>query len=281
MKQIHITFLYGLPGSGKTTWTIDQFKFVTYIDVDNFVRSFHTRPNDLDNKIANNIFNRIRHCEHGKRVIVDGLFTTNDYVKRMMDLISEEFKKRVLGRIVDNTEPIFSIEWWGEDRQACLQNDKDRRKESSTLSIQNLKFEIPDAKFLGIAEKRIMKHHVYKKSPAQLWLDELVLEDDEFKYRIDTVHLILRSDEWCLGGTCGSYDGQNGTVDAEPPPEFDLLDELLYKAIPNLSFLEYKKIRRECVELKDKSEHDYYGGERKNAWYECDLNKLYNIIGNK
>lgn len=46
---------------------------------------------------------------------------------------------------------------------------------------------------------------------------------------------------------------------------------------PNISFLNYKKVRKECCGVEEYNDNDYYSSYTKNRWI-CDLDKLTSII---
>ena len=47
---------------------------------------------------------------------------------------------------------------------------------------------------------------------------------------------------------------------------------------PNLTFLQYKKIENECIEMDEWSNYEYYGGVTYKARYECDLYRLQELL---
>lgn len=87
----------------------------------------------------------------------------------------------------------------------------------------------------------------------------------------------MRSGSWCLGGTWCSYS-DHGNVSADPQPEFINFDSLLEQINPNISYLKYKKLYNECIEIETFSDSDYYGGRTENANYSCDIKLLYDRL---
>ena len=264
-RQIGIHFTYGLPASGKTTFANDSRNHggrTTVIDFDAICNKYKTQtiPSAKKSAIFKNLRNQITAFGSTDCIIIDGLFTTNAQVKEVIDYLNIE-----LG---DSYDLFYGIYWWPEDRENCLKNDIGRRGESSVTSINNLPFEKPNASVLGIPEKRITKQRVFARSDAQVWAIKLQLGEQ----------MILKSKSWCNGGTWGSWDGSEGTVDAEPPIEFSEFDELLGKICPDISFLNYKNIKNKCVTLKTVDDNDYYGGSTSRSYHECDLNKLYDEL---
>lgn len=89
----------------------------------------------------------------------------------------------------------------------------------------------------------------------------------------------LLSDSWSLGGTFGNcWNDKLGTLSPESPKPFKEFDELLERICPNLTFLQYKKLERECTEIAEYEERDYYGGIEYRSYHKCDLRKLYNLL---
>ena len=91
---------------------------------------------------------------------------------------------------------------------------------------------------------------------------------------------ILRSESWSNGGTWCDCWGNTSHIHAESPQEFSTLDDLLYRICPNLTFLQYKHIKKNCVKLINYTDRDYYGGSEAKSYWECDLHKLYEELTN-
>lgn len=47
---------------------------------------------------------------------------------------------------------------------------------------------------------------------------------------------------------------------------------------PNISFIQYKRIFNECVEIEDFNESDYYGGTEYKSRYKLDVRKCYKML---
>ena len=89
----------------------------------------------------------------------------------------------------------------------------------------------------------------------------------------------ITSDRWCLGGTSGScWDDQKRPVSASAERDFVELDEVLEKILPGLTFMQYKKIYRECVTRHEYNEGDYYGGSIGYAEWHCNVEDLFNYL---
>ena len=69
--------------------------------------------------------------------------------------------------------------------------------------------------------------------------------------------------EWSTGGIMGGSCWENShpepyTSDEKEPP-FEALDALLQELRPNLTFLEFRKLERECVHEHKYTQNEYYG----------------------
>lgn len=159
-----------------------------------------------------------------------------------------------------------------ELREACLHNDIGRRTKSARITIQNEKYETPDCEYIsketGLSCK-LQKHIVVRKSNYDMFCDVNNIVNKEQ----------LLSDSWSLGGTFGNcWNDKLGTLSPESPKPFKEFDELLERICPNLTFLQYKKLERECTEIAEYEESDYYGGTEYRSYHKCDLRKLYNLL---
>ena len=263
----NIVFLWGLPGSGKTSYAdeLENNKDVRVIDLDRICR--HYKEKDLILKgLADEVI--CASSPLNRSIIIDGLVTTNNQLREIIDHITKWFKTWDYFTY----EYSFSIVYWEEDRENCLLNDIGRREVPSAISIKHMKFEKPDLSILKeVNDVKVME--VYKQSPAEKWVKSL-----KINYDVPWSMMELRSDDWSLGGTWGNCWGDSGTKDAELPLEFIELDNLLLNVCPNISFFLVKKIKEECCNIETTNNHDYYGGYTQSAYHCCDLNKLYFIL---
>lgn len=87
--------------------------------------------------------------------------------------------------------------------------------------------------------------------------------------------------EWTTGGMCGGScwnEGADHPVSAEAPRELTDLDIILEKLAPNLTFLQYKRIDRECTTEITGTHDDYYGNYTDYAKKTLSLIDLFNTL---
>ena len=267
MSKVFI--LMGLPGSGKTYFAKEykrthhrtsrnNFKDVHIVDVDDFTKNH--KIEDIGNYFVIG--------DNKSTYIIDGLFLKNN------DVIS------VVKSLKQDTSLIYGIEsitihYWFPDREDCLYNDIGRRKESSEITIRYAEIEKPDVERIKNeihCPINVVNHTVIRKPEWKAAADNFGIQVKNEKY--------LYSSEWCLGGTCGScYSSELSRISPdEPILEFLELDSLLEDICPKLTFIDYKKIKNECVKTKTRSDRDYYGGCVEYAYLVCDIEKLFNIL---
>ena len=58
---------------------------------------------------------------------------------------------------------------------------------------------------------------------------------------------------------------------------FDEFDELIEKICPTITFLQYKKLYKNCVRMEERDNSDYYSSTRE-AYWRCDLKELWNML---
>lgn len=249
------------------------------IDFDSIVQSFKINKfailAELNKQIGQKFYTYPRRQPNS--IIIDGLITTNQQLRTIIDSITAAFDKQY--------KIIFRLVYWNEDRESCLHNDEGRREFSSEVSIRNLPYEKPDfQKFPELPQNRITFMKVIKKSSTINWISDLLrrlkYNHDNTEYYIERVvdSMQLTSESWSLGGTWCSWDDASGEVEAEDPLEFEVFDKILETVCPNLSFLSYGKLRDECCSIVKESEYDYYGGGTTNAHHVCDLQELYDSL---
>lgn len=182
-------------------------------------------------------------------------------------------------RILITTDECVITDAFGEyeERDTCLKNDKDRREKNSAKTIKNTIFEELDLEKIK-KETKLKEIHVIKET-VKLKQDYLANVKNPKKYNIKGNYLI--SDEWILGGTSRSYDADWNNVYypmfADETPDFTELDDYLEEIYPTISFLTYKKIKKECVDVEQYIDRDYYS-TTENAYYRCNLEKMFEII---
>jgi hypothetical protein len=199
--------------------------------------------------------------------IVDGLFLTEDDVIKALEILINENGLGIKEVV---------IHYWRPNREYSLWNDLYRRDENSAITIENavidkfdgvlnLKAKLPSIKF------SIERHDVVKAEAYQLFAAkyELTLnEDGEYK-----------AESWCTGGTWNDCWDNSGTVPSDSTPEgISVLDDLLEKVCPSVTFLQYKKIMNQCAYVEDFSEGDYYGGTTYHNRYVLRISALYNYL---
>lgn len=257
--RAHIKVLYitvGLPASGKTTWAKSMVRDdwnVNHIELDSL-----RYKSGLDNVLRSYI--------RGGMSIIDGLILTEDDIVKILNILTEEKIK------VDKVK----IHYWKPDREVCMWNDLYRRDVDSGITIsnaviddfkntKNLKSQFPDINF------EIVKHDIVRAEPYVLFANKHNLYMDEFGN--------VKGDSWCTGGTWANCWGDSGTVGPDSKPDdMRILDEILEEVAPNISFLQYKKIKGNCVTTETYSDGDYYGGTTYHQQYVLDVKYLYNYL---
>ena len=267
MKQIYVTnidIITGLPGSGKTTLAKKMYEKITkkgkeciMISLDNY------RKSSLEDAIKQEMSNYYRYSSC-YNFIIEGLMLTNDSIITALNALNSYVKIR------DDIQ--VNIHYFNEDRESCLHNDIGRREKDAKITIQNAKYEIPDAKYITKETGftcRLQKHTVIRKSNYDIFrnINGIVAKDE------------LRSASWSLGGTYGTcYRDTLYNISPDSPKAFTEFDNLLEKICPNITFLQYKKLENECTQIVEYGESDYYGGREYRAYHKCNLHKLYDLL---
>lgn len=259
--NIHI--LVGLPGSGKTFFAKEMAKKKSYtyiIDCDKLEQIYHK---DFIKKIMNEIDNKVFGIYSNNNIILDGLFLTNETIINVINSIGKNKKQFN-----------FIIHYWNEDRDICLKNDNGRRTENSTTVIKKAVFEKLNTSEIknktSISNIKIEKHKVFLKPNWAFFADKYIKTEE------------LHSSLWIVNikKTNSQYSGYSYIIEEKQPSDFKELDELLEIIYPNITYLQYKKMFRECVSIKTTSDYEYYIGEIEKSYYVCNIEKLYNFLSN-
>lgn len=88
--------------------------------------------------------------------------------------------------------------------------------------------------------------------------------------------------EWTTGGVTGGNcwgDSANQAVSPEDEPEDECIDEVLQAVIPDLTYLEFRKLERAGIWERDTREsYEYYGNYYTYASKKLNLDKLYEAL---
>ena len=147
-----IIVLCGLPGCGKTTYAIHLSKQKSnnrYFDVDKVSKKKDFNLTYELNVLISNYY------QHEMNIIMDGLFLYNETYE---SIVKNADPKRKLD---------FEFHYWEPDVEACLHNDKYRRKVDSEITIKNAKIEEPNIEKLSTlradSKTSVVKHKTTKK----------------------------------------------------------------------------------------------------------------------
>ena len=247
----------GLPASGKSTWAKeykeknDKHNFLRYIEKVKIINC--DNKTDVEECIKKNLYKRSLDTD---RIIIDGLFTTNMDVKKVINCL----------KLYEGDEIIICQ--WEENREQCLRNDLYRREKNSSVTIRNLPYEEIDIENLGFENVSKINFKVYEKEEYEVFISKV---NEERRY--------LKSDSWSLGGTGRNCWGDEWEIEKDDEEvEFKEFDILLVGLCPNITFLQYKKIYEKCVVKVEDDVCDYYGGIEGIGYWECDLKKLYEML---
>ena len=296
--EFHI--LMGLPGSGKTYWATHHYPISNFcnhsgrmiVDLDK-----HLNDKDKENWIWDALDDEFKHymeyCHVDKvDVCIDGPIMTYDHLYKVIDDIISYLKlyckweKNNFGHYSLS----FIIHQWDDNRKYCIHNDEMRGRTIKAMqTIRYGEYDVIDSKIVKKELinrypdlERTIKHvkrigHIVEKT-TRYQQDFEPACDNKYGHGNDEQGRYLYSEEWSLGGEWGNCWGDHGAVTGEQAKEFVELDDFLEKVAPNITFLQYKKIRNHCVEQIEWHVHDYYSSGTTDACWRCDMKELYNLL---
>lgn len=281
-----IQILMGLPGSGKSTYAkkhLTRYKEMTrdvLVDLDSVIGAFE---NDWYNAAFDALYNRDLNkpdqmlCEfYDYNIVFDGTIVNKSQVAAIKTACENYFERYSHYQYKLN----FVLHIWEEDRLECLNNDAhrvalDKFAVSLADTIKTTKYEnnFVEGEY---GFDNIIWHPVYHYDEFDEFMD--ICKSVADWYSLNEDKFTFRSREWSNGGTwCDCWDN-TGYIDAESPKEFDEFDKILEKACPNISFMQYKRLKNDSVKLVNYTDRDYYGGSESKSYWECDLKKLFEGI---
>lgn len=275
----------GLPASGKTTFAKDLVNYTStpshLVNLDNFDNC--DASTNLDTIISNwkEILNKTTKRFYFSKqydIIIDALVLNKSILHEVIDMCDENMKKKYVGYTSNVTTHIV-IHKWNDDRKSCCNNAMlrntyvDGKKtvistikhapfdEITDEDIQNFQKEYPHLEF------KLTHHKVPRLGLYDILISNYGDEDG-----------LLKSPSWVTGGECATYMGDIYSIEPDEPNEFNDYDSMLMKLCPEITYLQYKKLREKCVSIHNYTEHDYYGGETRHCEWVCNLKEMYNIL---
>ena len=294
-KQIEIRIGMGLPGSGKTTYfhtiapehgvVTNEGVYKTTIDLDSIMmkgRGSGFGYVTIGGKLSfEKLFNYATSlsCSDKKRIIcIDSLCLTRETVKEYLTglykVSQDGFPCPYAG------EYHIIIDQWEENRDQCLDNDLLRdRDNKASYTIANAPYE----PFSSVEELQSLVDELGLKFASVELVNHKVAVPEEWQIKMERPGKpqdarYMRSESWSLGGTWGSYTGEISTVSPDDPKENEELDKFLEQHAPSITMLQYKRLVKECVELKTEEYNDYYGGTTHEQYWETDMQHVYELL---
>lgn len=89
--------------------------------------------------------------------------------------------------------------------------------------------------------------------------------------------------EWTTGGMSGGNcygDSPSYSVEADPEPEFDILEAILEELAPTTTFLEYRRMMKdpELITRRDRQSREYYGNYYSKSSKTLNLEALWKYL---
>ncbi len=300
MKKIVLA--HGLPGSGKTTLMKRLVKEsgdnAQFLNVDKYrkcdnAQALHNAADECMYSIrrANNL---VRNSDDLFRettvVYIDALLLTNFGISEFIVDVVKYFT--TYWRNYNEYE--FTILDFNEDREMCLKNNRPRalanEERDAAVTIRNASFQPLDLDAItkAVADKIANDKNIkgntsvtVKSESHKVWNYDSATTLEKAKAFVYSVAYdcgyvrdnMFIGESWTIGGREWSYTGSEWNVGSDKPEDFESFDHLLTGICPNISFLNYKKIHKECCDVEEYYENDYYSSYTKNRWV-CDLDKL-------
>jgi hypothetical protein len=261
-KTIHI--LIGLPASGKTFYA-NSMEDTEILNIDSTMlrRSYENTDQLLERRIRSFSQSRTYYRDYQSNLVIDGLFLTNESINKILLLIKSQ------GSTIDN----IVLHYWVEDREVCLFNDEGRRNLSSRITIENSKLDRPNI----VNINKIVEQTVTLEEHTIIRKDSFNLFKDTYEVNYLTKDKLMSS-KWSNGGSYGNcWDDSMSSTSGDSPLEFIELDNLLEKIIPEITYLQYKKIRT-LVKSDNETEYGYYNSSENYSWWEINLKELYSKL---
>lgn len=269
LKKVKIALVWGLPGSGKSTWAKKLIHEWSIVDMDHIMRrGEHERRNakllrgaELIHEVTFAALRQVSVFGRNK-IIIDGLIINNAFAKELLASLSAMLEAHLPKIKIE-----YSIHWWALDRPTCIYNDNNRRKISSRMTIKNAPFEEPSEDLLKAFEiKECVRHTVKRKSEFEAWMHLLGFSSAD--------QTVFSSNRWATGGEVHNCHGDIMRVRPEDSLGKDQFLEF-NQVVMNVPEEYHQVIWDASVTTESFTDSDYYGGFQYYEYYEICLKKCY------
>lgn len=261
-KRIEIIFLVGLPGSGKTTYAkrVNELFGYSVYTLDNY-RTDNSPINQtelLKRALSDVQKSASSELNLSSTIVIDGLFTTNRVIYEAIDVIKDA---------LSDYDILIEFHHWNEDREVCKLNDINRRPVTSQLTISCMPFD----------NTIYTKHMKTKYEDSHISFKPIIEHEVEPHIYINDVDVIGTVDDDYITADNKTIVSDTWSVCSESPISFKVLDTLLDKVCPNLSYKDYKYIKDTCISTNIWTESDYYSEYTLSQWT-CDIIELFKTL---
>lgn len=251
--DLHMLFLIGLPGSGKTHYA-NLTKYPVY-SLDTFRDSNNEPQMDLLHKALHKLQTDLLSSDNIDTFVLDGLFTTTQSICEALDLIKET---------LSNHSICIEFHKWSDDKEICKLNTQHHMDDI----IDNMSYDV----------SMTYIHNRYKNTNIGFYISSNIFHNVEPHIYKDNIDILSMIDDYSI-----SKDGKNLLSSywrgEEEPENFTALDNVLETLCPNLLYKDYKYIRRNCITSDTWEEKDYYDTYIFTRWV-CDVVELYKTLVN-
>lgn len=292
----------GLPGSGKTTLLtrlhdtdIKNEKYAIYVNADCYMKQGYSTAIPEAWRFA---YYNLHHDDRlwnpdndDTTIYIDALCTSTEAVAGLIEAVISYFNE-----CRGWTNYDFTIYDFNEDRENCLRNNEFRAKinpsRSAALTIKRAEYDkLDNDKLISIVadytadESRpiTVTTHII---PATVWKYEDSSPVERIRANImDAASMcggilkngVLYGESWVIGGREWNYTGTEWPVTPDEGREFEEFDRLLEFVCPDISFLNYKKIKNEICKHNEFHESDYYSSYEKMQWM-VSIEDIVNVL---
>lgn len=273
VKHFNLIILTGLPGAGKTTYANKNFSDyaeVMYIAYDDY------KNEKNEYTPIGKIIKKQGFFHNYNTIVFDGFIPDKEAriaaIYEILNATRKYWKNYCHSRKGDTVYFDVQEYFWEPDKEACLNNDKWRnRPKSSKESINTW------ASLIEPLTKNDWDNNLGEIFPEDKFIDTKFLYTEAYDYKegvIEYTKNYLTSNK----SNPSILTGYSWNTRYDSPREFIELDNILTKLCPNITFLQYKRLCRECEAkvIIDERYDDYYSNEPSiyNYW-EVNIDKVH------
>lgn len=288
--MLTIILCTGLPGSGKSVYCDVNYtgKVCTNFALEhldmylNEGRKYNFYPDEKGYSEYNNFNYTLSHMRYkdNNTIVIDGLYLTFEERKKLLLHIIDTYAcdtPRVKQNLPNGRyKHVFAPKnitiqeiYWKENREACLSNDMLRNRH--VLAQQTILNSTYDSYIPKDFFKDITNNNITINDP--IFMDVEKYSNEKGIWECEKIYNGFK--DYNKNDPDMIVSDWKDTEDPDISHEFDEFDAFIENICPDITFLQYKRIKKACnIKIEPYTSYDYYGSHTTYNRYKVNINDI-------